>query len=314
MAGRSVGELRVNRILECVPNFSEGRDHEVVSKIVAAIASVPGVRVLDESMDMDHNRAVVTFVGAPEPVVEAAYRGTQAAAGLINMVRHKGAHPRVGATDVVPFVPLTGTTMQDCIAAARAFGERVGRTLDIPVYLYGEAATRPERRDLALVRKGEYEALVAEIGKLPERDPDFGPRQMNLEAGATCAGARMPLIAFNVYLSAVDAKVAKKIARTIRESSGGMPCVKAIGMEIPQRRLSQVSMNLTNYKVTSVKTVFDRICALAIADQVTVVESELIGLMPKDALSGVSPEQLLLSHFDGTQLLENRIADLMGGV
>lgn len=303
----------MTRLIECVPNFSEGRDPDVVNRIVEAISSVPGVKVLDESMDMDHNRAVVTFVGVPELVVEAAFRGAQMAAAKINMTRHKGAHPRVGATDVVPFVPLTGTTMADCIASARKLGERIGRELDVPVYLYGEAATRPERRDLALVRKGEYEALCAELGTLPARDPDFGPNKMNLEAGATCVGARMPLIAFNVYLSDPDPRLAKRIAKTIRESSGGMPYVKAIGLEIPQRRLSQVSMNLTNYKVTSIKTVFARISELAGAEKVAVVESELIGLMPRDALEGISPEQLLLSKFDGSQLIENRIGDLLPG-
>ncbi len=299
-------------IVECVPNFSEGREPETVNKIVESIASVPGVKVLDESMDMDHNRAVVTFVGTPDAAVEAAFRGAQTAAARIDMSRHKGGHPRVGATDVVPFVPLAGATMADCVALARRLGERLGKELQIPVYLYGEAATRPERRDLSQCRKGEYEALVAEMGRLPEREPDFGPQEMNRTAGATCVGARMPLIAFNVYLSQPDPKLSKRIAKAIRESSGGMPCVKAIGLEIPQRRLSQVSMNLTNYKVTSIRTVFERISALAAEGGAEVVESELIGLMPRDALEGISPEQLLLRSFDGTQLIENRIADLLG--
>jgi len=302
----------VTQLVECVPNFSEGRDPEVVNQIAGAIASVPSVRVLDESMDMDHHRAVITFVGPPDATVEAAFRGAQVAAAKINMTRHKGAHPRIGAVDVVPFVPLAGTTMADCVRCARELGERLGRELEIPVYLYGEAATRPERRELPNVRKGEYEALCAELGKNPQRDPDYGPRQMNVETGATAVGARMPLIAFNVYLADPDPKLAKKIARSIRESSGGMPAVKALGLEIPQRRLSQVSMNLVNYKVTSVKTVFERITALTQEHGGSVVESELVGLIPRDALEGISPEQLLLRGFDGTQVIENRIADLLG--
>ncbi|MGB9299481.1 MAG: glutamate formimidoyltransferase, partial [Anaerolineae bacterium] len=231
------------RIVECVPNFSEGRSKEVVEQIRQAIGSVAGVRLLDLEMDADHNRCVITFAGKPEGVEEAAFRGMQRAAQLIDMDGHRGEHPRLGATDVVPFVPISGVTMDECVHLARRLGERVGSELDIPVYLYEKAATRPERVNLADVRRGEYEVLKEEIATKPDREPDFGPRRLG-KAGATVIGAREPLIACNVYLSTDDLKVAQEIARAVRHSSGGLRFVKALGLFIAGRGLVQVSMNL----------------------------------------------------------------------
>ncbi|MBI2922697.1 MAG: glutamate formimidoyltransferase [Planctomycetes bacterium] len=297
------------RLVECVPNFSEGRRPEVVERIVAAIASVPRVRVLDESMDMDHNRSVVTFVGEPDAAADAMFRGMQTAADQIDMTQHKGAHPRIGATDVVPFVPLRGVTMEECVILARRFGETAGRMLGIPIYLYAEAAARPERRILADVRKGEYEGLRDELGRKPEREPDFGPNTFNAKAGATAVGARKPLIAYNIYLKTTDVTVAKKIARAIRESSGGLPKVQALGLWIPERNMAQVSMNLLDYQTTGFREVFKEVGKRAKKAAVEVAESELIGLVPRDAFAEVSPEQLLLAGFSKNQIIENRLED-----
>jgi glutamate formiminotransferase len=298
-----------DRLVECVPNFSEGRRTEVVEKIVQAIASAPRVKVLDESMDLDHNRSVVTFVGEPDAVVDAMFRGMQTASDLIDMSQHHGAHPRIGATDVVPFVPLRGVTMEDCVRLARRLGERAGRELGIPIYLYAEAASRPERRILADVRRGEYEGLKAELGVKPERAPDFGPGSFNVRSGATAVGARTFLIAYNIYLDTADPGPSKKISKAIRESSGGFPKVQALGLEIPERGMTQVSMNLLDYRITSLRTVFDEVVKRARTLGTKVVESELIGLIPRDAFAEVSPEQLLLAGFSKNQIIENRIED-----
>lgn len=298
-----------SRLVECVPNFSEGRRPEVLEKIVAAIASVPGIKVLDESMDMDHNRSVVTFVGEPDATVDAMFRGMQTAADLIDMAQHKGAHPRIGATDVVPFVPLIGITMEECVILARKLGEMAGRMLGIPIYLYAEAAARPERRILSDVRKGEYEGLRDEIGKVPAREPDFGPNAFNAKSGATAVGARKPLIAYNIYLKTTDVKVAKGIAKAVREKDGGLPKVQALGLWIPERSMAQVSMNLLDYRTTGFKGVFNEVTRLAEKAGVKVAESELIGLVPRDAFAEVSPEQLLLAGFTKNQIIENRLED-----
>ncbi|MBI3268446.1 MAG: glutamate formimidoyltransferase [Planctomycetes bacterium] len=297
----------MTQLVECVPNFSEGRRTDVVSQIVAAIGSVPAVKILDEQMDMDHNRAVITFIGPPESVRDAAWRGAEQATALIDMNRHTGAHPRIGATDVVPFVPLSGTSMEECVALAAAFGEELARRLGIPVYLYGEAARRAERKDLGTVRRGELEALREELGRVPERAPDFGPARLHDTAGATAVGARMPLIAYNVYLAEPDARVSKKIAKKIRTSSGGMPFLMAKGVDIPSRGLSQVTMNLTNFRVTSLGKVFETIVAEATAAGVQVVESEIVGLVPRESMEGLSPEHLLLPGWNGDRIIENRL-------
>ncbi|MCK4452121.1 MAG: glutamate formimidoyltransferase [Anaerolineae bacterium] len=298
----------MRKIVECVPNFSEGRRREVIDQIAEAIAAVPGAHVLDVQSDADHNRTVVTFVGEPEAVEEAAFRGIEKAAELIDMNLHQGEHPRLGAADVVPFVPVKGVTMEDCVALARRLGERVGRELGIPVYLYEKAATRPERRNLADVRRGEYEGIKAEIATRPEREPDFGPRRVG-KAGATAIGARAPLVAFNVYLGTDDVEVAKAIARAVRHSSGGLRYVKALGLLVKGQ--AQVSMNLTDYRQTPVHRVVEMIRREAERYGVSVAESELIGLIPNEALVEAAEFYLQLGGFSSHQILENRLADLI---
>jgi glutamate formiminotransferase len=298
----------MRKIVECVPNFSEGRRQEVIDQIAAAIATVPGVRVLDVQSDADHNRTVVTFVGEPATVEEAAFRGIEKAAELIDMNLHRGEHPRLGATDVVPFVPIENVTMEDCVALARRLGERVGRELEIPVYLYERAATCPERQNLANVRRGEYEGIKAEIATRPEREPDFGPRRVG-KAGAIAIGARPPLIAFNVYLGTADVEVAQAIARAVRHSSGGLRYVKALGLLVKGR--AQVSMSLTDYRQTPVHRVIEMIRREAERYGVSVVESELIGLTPNEALVEAAEFYLQLGSFSPDQILENRLADFM---
>ncbi len=300
----------MRKIVECVPNFSEGRRREVIDQIAEAIAGVPNAYVLDVQSDADHNRTVITFAGEPDAVEEAAFRGIGKAAELIDMDLHRGEHPRMGAADVVPFVPIKGVTMEDCVAIARRVGERVGRELGIPVYLYEEAATRPERRNLANVRRGEYEGIKAEIATNPEREPDFGPRRVG-KAGATAIGARSPLIAFNVYLSTDDVEIAKAIARAVRHSSGGLRYVKALGLLVKGR--AQVSMNLTNYRQTPVHRVVEMIRREADSYGVSIVESELIGLIPNEALVEAAKFHLQLHDLSSHQILESRLAEVIEG-
>ena len=300
----------MRKIVECVPNFSEGRRREVIDQIAEAIAGVPNAYVLDVQSDADHNRTVITFAGEPDAVEEAAFRGIGKAAELIDMDLHRGEHPRMGAADVVPFVPIKGVTMEDCVAIARRVGERVGRELGIPVYLYEEAATRPERRNLANVRRGEYEGIKAEIATNPEREPDFGPRRVG-KAGATAIGARSPLIAFNVYLGTDDVEIAKAIARAVRHSSGGLRYVKALGLLVKGR--AQVSMNLTNYRQTPVHRVVEMIRREADSYGVSIVESELIGLIPNEALVEAAKFHLQLHDLSSHQILESRLAEVIEG-
>ncbi|NIO70950.1 MAG: glutamate formimidoyltransferase [Anaerolineae bacterium] len=295
----------MKRIVECVPNFSEGRRREIIDEIVGALASVEGVRVLDVQSDADHNRSVVTIVGEPEAVEEAAFRGIQRAARLIDMDQHQGEHPRMGATDVVPFVPIAGVTMADCVEMARRLGERVGRELSIPVYLYEEAASRPERRNLADVRRGEYEGLKVEIETDPHRAPDFGPARMG-KAGATAIGARPPLVAFNVYLNTDDVAIAQAIARAVRHSSGGLRYVKALGLLVEGR--AQVSMNLTDYRQTPIYRVVEMIRREAARYGLTIASSEVVGLIPNEALVDAARFYLQLDGFSPDQILENRLA------
>ncbi len=295
-------------LVECVPNFSEGRRREVVERICARIRSVPGVRLLDVEMDAGHNRAVVTFVGTPEAVEEAAFRAAQEAAGLIDMRRHQGAHPRIGATDVIPFVPVRGVTMKECVELARRVGERIGRELGIPVYLYEEAAGRPERRNLADIRRGEYEGLAQEIATNPERAPDYGPATMG-PAGATAVGARPFLIAYNVYLGTSDLEIARQIARAVRHSSGGLRYVKAMGVDVGQPGRVQVSMNLTDYRRTPIHRVMALIRAEAAHYGIPVLESEIVGLVPAEALLEVARYELQLHRFSPQQVLENRLLE-----
>lgn len=294
------------KVVECVPNFSEGRRPEVVQEIASAITSVPGVRLLDQTSDANHNRSVLTFVGEPNAVKDAAFRAISRASELIDMEKHSGEHPRIGATDVVPFVPVSGVTIDDCVELARALGQEVADKLHIPVYLYEEAATCEERRNLANIRRGDYEGLKQTIG-LPERHPDFGEPVLHPTAGATVIGARNFLVAYNINLSTSDVSIAKKIARRVRASSGGLMYVKALGIMLEDRNLAQVSMNLTDFTKTPIHVVFNLVKTEAERYGVSVVGSEIIGLIPMDALLDAAWYYLRLEDFSRQQVLESRI-------
>jgi glutamate formiminotransferase len=301
----------VASLIECVPNFSEGRRPEVVEEIVRAVRQTDGVTLLDYSSDPTHNRSVLTFAGAPEPVVRAATAAMGRALELIDMEQQQGAHPRIGAIDVVPFVPLGSTRLEECVDLARRFGEQVARLFDLPVYLYGEAALRPERRRLADVRKGQYEGLKQEIGVNPDREPDFGPKRMHPRGGAVAVGARKPLIAFNVNLATDDVAIARSIAEKIRESSGGLPAVQAMGLLLAnpgQPRYAQVSMNLLDWERTGIARVVAEIRQLAAAAGTGIDHCELIGLSPAGALLEVAADALGLRGFSADQALELRLA------
>lgn len=298
-------------LIECVPNFSEGRRPEVVDEIVRAIAAIDGVTVLDYSSDATHNRSVVTFAGSAEAVVRAATAAVGRALELIDMTTHTGAHPRIGAVDVMPFVPLGTTRMEECVDLARRFGEQIAARFDLPVYLYGEAAMRPERRRLAHVRRGQYEALRESIGTDPDRAPDFGPPRIHPRGGAIAVGARKPLIAFNVNLRSSDIGIARKIATTIRESSGGMPAVQAMGvlLEVPGGEpMAQVSLNLVDWERTGIAAVVREIRRLAQEAGTDIDHCELIGLAPTGALLEVAADALRLRDFSADQALELRLA------
>jgi glutamate formiminotransferase len=300
-------------LVECVPNFSEGRDASKVDAIVAALCSLPGITVLDREMDADHNRSVITFAGSRENVGEAALRGAARAAELIDLTHHTGAHPRIGATDVIPFVPIEGVTLDDCVAIARQVGEELWRRLKIPVYLYEAAATRPERRNLENIRRGQFEGLRQEIATNPERAPDFGEPSIHPTAGAIVVGARKFLIAYNINLNTSDVQVAKAIARSIRASSGGFPCVKAMGVELKARNLAQVSMNLTDFETTSIHTVWEAVRAEAARHGAEPIGSEIIGLVPKKALEDAAAAFLKVENFTPEMILENRLAATASG-
>ena len=298
-------------LIECVPNFSEGRRPEVIEEIVHAIGQIDGVTLLDHSRDETHNRSVVTFAGAAESVVRAATAAVGRAIQLIDMEQRSGAHPRIGAVDVIPFVPLGGTRIEECVDLARRFGEQIAKLFDIPVYLYGEAALRPGRRRLADVRRGQYEGLKAEIGVNPDREPDFGPPHLHPRGGAVAVGARKPLIAFNVNLQTDDVAVARGIAQAIRESSGGLPAVQAMGvlLENPgERRYAQVSMNLVDWERTGIVRVVHEIRRLARQAGTDIDHCELIGLAPTGALLEVAADALGLHGFSPDQALELRLA------
>lgn len=303
-----------NPLVECIPNFSEASRPEVVEAIQQAISLVPDVQVLDRHSDLDHNRTVITFVGPPGQVEEAAFRGIAKAAELIDLDEHRGEHPRIGATDVVPFVPISGVTMEECVEIARRLGRRVGEELDIPVYLYEQAATRPERRNLENIRRGQYEGLKKDIGANPERAPDFGPARLG-RAGATVVGARPFLIAYNVYLTTGEVEVAKAIAKAVRHSSGGLRYVKALGLLVEGR--AQVSMNLTDYRKTPLARVVEMIRREAGRHGVGVHHSELVGLIPQEAIEAAAVWYLQLDEFEPDQVLERRLyaqADQAAGI
>jgi glutamate formiminotransferase len=301
----------VPSLIECVPNFSEGRRAEVVEEIVRTVGQIDGVTVLDFSRDETHNRSVVTFAGAAEPVVRAATAAVGRAVELIDMEQHTGAHPRIGSVDVIPFVPLGTTRMEECVDLARRFGEQIARTYELPVYLYGEAALRPERKRLADVRKGQYEGLKADLGSDPARDPDFGPKRPHPRAGAVAVGARKPLIAFNVNLATDDITLAQRIAETIRESSGGLPGVQAMAVQLQnpgQPHYAQVSMNLVDWEKTGIAKVVGEIRHIARQFGSDIDHCELIGLAPVGALLEVAAETLALRDFTADQVLELRLA------
>jgi glutamate formiminotransferase len=297
----------MTKIVECVPNFSEGQRTDVIEAIANQIKSVEGVRLLDYEHDKDHNRSVMTFVGEPEGVKRAAFASCAKAAELIDLNRHKGEHPRIGAADVIPFIPISNVSMDECVTLARDLGKEIAEKLGIPVYLYEYAATKPERQNLANIRKGQYEGLRESIQKDPERGPDFGPSKLHPTAGATVVGARMPLVAYNVNLSTDDISIAKSIAKSIRYSSGGLKYVKALGLEIKERGIVQVSMNLTNHQETPVFRVFDLIKKEAERSGVEILGSEVIGLIPMNALVDSAEFYLRLENFDKSQILEKRL-------
>ena len=293
-------------LLGVVPNFSEGRRAEVIDAIVGAL-HVPGARVVYAEADPDHNRLDTTVLGSADAVFESAMAGAARAVGSIDMFVHTGGHPRMGAVDVIPFMPVRDVTMDDCVDLARRFGEELAGSLDLPVYLYDRAALSPERASLADVRRGEFEGLREAVSR-GERLPDFGPAEIG-RAGATAVGARKPLVAFNLYLDGTDEEVAKRIARAVRESSGGLPAVRAIGFAVPERGgVVTVSMNLVDHDVTGLRAAFDAVAAEAGADDLRITEGEIVGLVPSSALGEGDIEYLRLSGFDPErQILERLI-------
>jgi glutamate formiminotransferase/formiminotetrahydrofolate cyclodeaminase len=295
------------RLVECVPNFSEGRRPEVIKEIIDDICTVKSVVMLDYEMDADHNRAVVTFVCPPEDAVEACFRGIKKASELIDMQTHSGEHPRMGATDVCPFIPISDFTEAEAKELAHQLGKRVGDELNIPIFLYEAARTRPNRENLAVVRKGEYEGMIKAIEEDPDRKPDYGPAKMNLKAGATAIGVRFPLVAYNVYLDTHRVSIAKKIANAVRFVRGGYRFCKAMGFSIAERNCTQVSMNLVRYTKTPIFRVFDTIKNEAARYGVNVLSSEIVGLVPQQALFDVAEYYLQLENFSVNQVLEEKL-------
>jgi glutamate formiminotransferase len=298
----------MNRLVECVPNFSEGRRPEVIDAIAHAITSVKNVYLLGREMDSDHNRAVITIVGPPESIGDAAIRGVEAAMQHIDLTKHQGEHPRLGATDVVPFVPIRGVSLQDCVEIAKKTGREIAERLKIPVYLYEAAATRPERTNLEDIRRGQFETLRSEIASNPDRKPDFGEAQIHPTAGATVVGARKPLIAYNINLNTSEVGIAKYIARRVRHSSGGFRYVKAMGVFLKDRNQAQVSMNLTDFERTPMELVFETVRREAERYGVTVGSSEIVGLIPQKALEQAAEFYLRVQNFKPEMILENRLA------
>ncbi|HJW99478.1 MAG TPA: glutamate formimidoyltransferase, partial [Terriglobales bacterium] len=297
-------------LVECVPNFSEGHDAAKVEAIIAAM-KIDGVYLLDKEMDADHNRSVVTLVGDRDSIAEAAIRGVGKAAELIDLTRHQGAHPRIGAADVVPFIPIEGVTLDDCVGIARHVGAQIWKRHHVPVYLYEAAATRPERQNLENIRRGQFEGLRAEVVTNGDRLPDFGEAALHATAGATVVGARKPLIAYNMYLNTSDVEVAKKIGKAVRFSSGGLRYVKGMGVLV--RGMAQVSMNLTDFEQTPIARVFEFVKREAARYGVMPVSSEIVGLIPKKALEEAAEWFLQVENFDSSLILENRLAAITGG-
>jgi glutamate formiminotransferase / formiminotetrahydrofolate cyclodeaminase len=297
-------------LIECVPNFSEGRDKAKVDAIVEAM-KIDGVYLLDREMDADHNRCVITLVGEREPIAEAAVRGVVKAAELIDLTKHQGAHPRLGAADVIPFIPIDGVTLEDCVAIARKVGEEIWKRAKVPVYFYEAAAATPERTNLENIRRGQFEGIRDEIATNPARKPDIGEARLHPTAGAVVVGARKFLIAYNVFLNTTDVDIAKKVAKAVRFSSGGLRFVKGAGFSV--RGLAQVSMNLTDFEQTPVARVFEYVKREAARYGVSPVSSEIVGLIPKKALEDAAEWFLQVEHFDSSLILENRLSAVMGG-
>ncbi len=295
------------KLIECIPNFSEGRDPKKIKKIEDAISHVKGIHILNSSSDSNHNRTVITFAGEPKDVYKAAFEAVKTAAKLINLNDHFGVHPRIGATDVLPLVPLQNTNVKECVALAQKLSAQIAKELKIPIYLYEQAATRPDRENLSDVRNVGYEKLKEEIGTNPLRKPDYGPEKLG-PAGAVAIGVREILIAYNVNLASNDIFLARDIAKTIRQSNGGLSFVKALGLELTDRDIVQVSMNLVNYKETDIKTVYDLIKKAAKKEGVEILESEIIGLVPQKALAECGKDYKkylkLTSSFKDDQILE----------
>ncbi|MBZ5720433.1 MAG: glutamate formimidoyltransferase [Acidobacteriia bacterium] len=300
----------MSTLVECVPNFSEGRDKAKVDAILDAM-KVSGVYLLDREMDADHNRCVITLVGEREPIQEAAIRGVGKAAELIDLTKHQGAHPRMGAADVVPFIPIEGVTIEDCVTMARHVGEQIWKRFQIPVYLYEAAAATPERQNLENIRRGQFEGIRAEIATNPARKPDFGEPRVHPTAGATVVGARKFLVAYNVFLNTSDVDIAKKIAKAVRSSNGGLRFVKGAGFLV--RGQAQVSMNLTDFEQTPIHRVFELVKREAERYGVMPTSSEIVGLIPKKALEAAAEWFLQVEHFDSSLILENRLTAVMGG-
>jgi glutamate formiminotransferase / formiminotetrahydrofolate cyclodeaminase len=300
-------------IVECVPNFSEGRELAKVDAIVAAMREVPGVFLLDRESDADHNRSVITLAGEPAAIAEASLRGVGKAAELIDLTRHTGAHPRLGATDVLPFVPIEGVTIDDCVVLAKKVGREIWNRYRIPVYFYEAAAQRPERANLENIRKGQFEGLRDEVLKNPDRSPDVGDPRLHPTAGATVVGARKFLIAYNINLNTPDLEIARRIAKNIRFSNGGLRYVKAMGVDLKARHLAQVSINLTDFEQTPMHRVFEMVKREAERYGVAVAGSEIVGLIPKRAIELTSDFYLQLENFSPAQVLENRMQAALAG-
>ena len=303
----------MRRLIECVPNFSEGRDKAKVDALIQTMSGVPGVWVLDHEMDADHNRCVVTLAGEPDSVAEAAILGAGKAVELIDMNFHQGAHPRVGATDVIPFIPVAGVTLDDCVSLARNVGNELWRRYRIPVFFYEAAATKPERVNLENVRRGQFEGMKEELKKNHERQPDVGEPKMHPTAGVTVVGARKFLVAYNVNLNTPDVSIANKIAKAIRFSSGGLRYVKSMGVELKARNLAQVSINLTDFEQTPIPRVFELVKREAERYGCAITGSEIVGLIPRAVLEQTAQFYLPIENFSPASVLENRLATALEG-
>ncbi len=300
----------MQQIVECVMNVSEGRNTLKLETIARKIEKVPSAFLLEHSADPDHHRTIFSFIGTPSSIFAASFAAVKKAVQLIDMREHQGVHPRIGAVDVVPFIPVQNVSMKECVAVAHRLGKKISQTLQIPVYFYAEAALRPDREHLSVIRKDQLEGLHEQIKADPGRKPDLGPGCLHPTAGATAIGARQPLIAFNIYLNTSDVGQARKIAGLIRESGGGLAGVKALGFYIERKGLAQVSMNVTHYRKTSLLKIFRTVQKEARRLQTEPICSEIIGLVPQDAINPRTIRTLQLENFHSGQILENRIAEV----